>query len=294
MSAPKGRSILRSRTLPSSIEAPTRLLPAHPPEARESEDDEASKPQPFRFLRLPSELRNKVYRCMFCGTPDVIDLDPDNLRNIHRKIVPIFLVSKQLHHEASHIFYSTHTVRIFPTYPGRFFKTKKPLLARLSPSHRSSITAFQLRLGPGWDSPPRGWVVNDALGLKDAVNVRILKCFIELDPSDNMFSGFRWSINYPRFCRKLLEEILAEVPSISEIQFDAYSSVKKNGAMMRELLEVARNHVNLVSWGLERGWDDEDEDDGIDEKLLVKELGGLSLSRGVTALAKERPNTNPR
>lgn len=126
--------------------------------------------------------------------------------------------------------------------------------------------------------------MNDTLGLKDAVNVRILKCFVEVDPSDKVFAGFRSNINYPNFSRKLLENVLAEVPSITEIQFDAWPSVKKDGEMMRGLVEVALQQKKMVSWGPERGWNN-DEDADLDEILLVKKMGGIVLSRGVAALA---------
>jgi len=284
----RGRGRPPSRALISTSAASTPpLTSAYPSENDEEEEEEdedsdklpAKKSKHFKFLELPSELRNKVYSFVFCDAPSVIDLDPDNYRDIHRKI-SIFFVCRQLCDEASHHFYSTHTVRLFPTFPGRFFKTKRPLLARISPRNRASISTFQLRLGPGFHQPPRGWVVNDALGLKDTVNVRILKCFVEIDPTDNsIFPGFGFDNFYEKFSRKLLADVLMAVPSITEIQFDGYSSVKKTGLMMRGLIEVALQHKKLVTWGPERGWSN-DEDASLDEILLVKQMGGLVLSRG--------------
>jgi hypothetical protein len=212
---------------------------------------------PFRFLELPSELRNKIYGLVFNSAPLVIDLDPENSKTIYR-CMSLFLVSKQINNEATHQFFSTHTIRLFPVHPGRFFRTSKPLLSRLHPRFRASINSFELRLGPGWQNPPRGWVVNDALGLKDAVSVRLLKVMVQVDTSDPFYDGFRRADGfYERFCKNLLDSVLGSVPSIIEIQFDTYSSIKKDGPMMRGLLKVAIKHEKLISWGPESGWGEE-------------------------------------
>jgi hypothetical protein len=214
----------------------------------------------FRLLDLPSELRLKIYGILFQTIPDVIDLDPDNFRNIHRKLF-ILYVSKQINAEASHFLYSTNTFRIFPCHPGRFFKTKRPLLARLSPRCRASISSLELRLGPGFANPPKGWAVTEGLGLKDAVNVRILKVMVQVDTSNPIFNGFRAKgaedAFYENFSKGLLDKVLTSVPSINEVQFDAWSSVQKDGAMLRALLDVANKHKKLISWGPESGWDKE-------------------------------------
>ena len=253
------RKVRKNKTTPSSGKAPPSSTspPARP---LENEDTIGDRVKPFRFLDLPSELRNKIYEIHFNGVPSILDLDPDNYKLIAGKF-PLLLVSKQIHEESSHQFYATHTVRLFPTHPGRFFKTKKPLLARLPPRHRGSITSLQLRLGPGFTNPPRGWVINDALGLQDATSVRLLAVFIEVDTSDPIFKGFRREEDgfYERFSRDLLDEVLISVPSIIEVQFDAYPSVQKDGDMMRGLLGIANKYKKLVSWGPERGWNEHQE-----------------------------------
>jgi hypothetical protein len=232
------------------------------PSAYASEDDEATQVvrKPFRLLDLPSELRLKIYGILFQTIPDVIDLDPDNFRNIYRKLY-ILYVSRQINAEASHLFYSTSTFRIFPCHSGRFFKTKKPLLARLSPRCRASISSLELRLGPGFASPPKGWAVTETLGLKDAVNVRILKVMVQVDTSNAIFNGFRAKGAeddfYENFSKDLLEKVLTSVPSIVDVQFDAWPGVQKDGAMLRALLDVANKHKKFISWGPERGWDKE-------------------------------------
>jgi hypothetical protein len=246
-----GPVLLSTSSTPSSSAYPS----AYPTEDEDEDVARGKKIKIFIFLELPSELRNKIYGYIFTTTPTVIDLDPDNWRKIHRSIA-IFCVSKQLHDEASHHFFSTHTIRLFPTHPGRFFKTKKPLLARIAPRYRGSITSLELRLGPGFTNPPRGWIVNEALGLGDTTSVRVLKVMVEVDTSDPIFKGFRRGDDgfYENFSKELLLQVLASVPSIIEIQFDAYPSVSREGNMMKALLNVARERKKLISWGPERGW----------------------------------------
>ncbi|KAM4068176.1 3 exoribonuclease family protein [Hirsutella rhossiliensis] len=216
--------------------------------------------KPFPFILLPSELRIKVYEHYFGHADDVLDLGPDNYKCIH-KLLGLMRVCKQIHAEATHLFYSTRSFRIFPTYPGRYFKTKKPLLARLKPRQRQCLTSLQLRLGPGWNAPPRGWVVNDALGLQDCANVHKLSVYVECDPSDGFFKGFRHSEGfYEGFSRKLLANIIDDLPCLHAIEFDARSCVKKSGAMMHGLLDVAVQSQRLIRWGPERGWTDAEED----------------------------------
>lgn len=232
--------------------------------------------KPFPFLDLPSELRIKVYAAFFADVDTVLDLEPGNYKRIHKKL-GLVRVCRQIHDEAAHFFYSTHTFRLFPTHPGRYFKTRKPLLARLKPVQRECITALELRLGPGWNAPPRGWVVNDALGLKDCINVRKLTVFVECDPSDGVFNGFRHSEGfYESFSRKLLSSVVSAMPALQLIEFDAWSSVKKGGAMMHGLLDVAEESKRLIRWGPLRGWTDEmGDDDSVNEAADFVQSGTL-------------------
>ena len=236
----------------------------------------------FPFLTLPSELRNKIYSLVFAldprVAPQVLDLDPAIFRLLQKqKMLALFGVCRQTHLEASHRFFSTHTFRLFPTEP-RYFSTKRPLLARLPPSYRSSITSLELRLGPGWNAPPAGWAVNDALGLKDCINVRVLKVFVEVDPSDAFFKGFRRGDGfYVRFSQDLLENVLKEVPSIRVVEFDAWRSVKRTGGMIRGLGEVVSRFGKIVAWGPEGGWDEDHDKLWLDE-VLIHGAGRLGKS----------------
>ncbi|KAL7620803.1 hypothetical protein AAE478_009801 [Parahypoxylon ruwenzoriense] len=217
------------------------------------------KQRPFQFLDLPSELRLRVYHYHFATTVGVLDLDPDNYKRIHQKLA-ILRTCQTIYREASHFFYSTHPVRIFPTHPGRFFKTKKPLLARMKPNQRANMTSLELRLGPGWSKPPRGWVVNPALGLSDCTDVTKLTVFVECDPGMDIFRGFRQPDNFfEHFARSLLTDVLEEMPWLRRVEFDAWPSVKKSGALMRGLLEVTTSRGLKIIWGKERGWTDGEE-----------------------------------
>lgn len=258
-------------TVPLESTLATPISSAHPSEDEShsaTEDTAAAKP--FRFLSLPSELRNKIYGIVFVDCPTTIDLDPSIFRLIHRQnLFAVFRVCKQIYQEATHNFFSTHTFRLFPTYPGRYFKTKRPILARLKAHHRASLTSLNLRLGPGWSNPPWGWVINDALGLADCTSVRTLKVFVECDPSDAIFNGYRKHEGfYEKFSADLLDGILEAVPSIKVVEFDAYNSVKQTGDMMSGLGSVVRRYDKVVSWGPERGWDLESDQAWLDAVLM--------------------------
>ncbi|CAJ2500766.1 Uu.00g036190.m01.CDS01 [Anthostomella pinea] len=235
------------------------------------------KQRPFRFLELPSELRLKVYEYHFANTGDVLDLDPDNYKRIHQKLA-ILRVCRTIYREASYFFYSTHSVRVFPTHPGRFFKTKKPLLARMKPGQRASINCLELRLGPGWSKPPRGWVVNPALGLNECISVTKLNVFVECDPGNDIFKGFRQPNGFfENFSKSLLTAILDEMPWVERIEFDAWPSVKKSGVLMSGLIELSTSRGLRITWGSERGWSDAEE---VEPVPVVQNYAPLLVNSG--------------
>lgn len=231
---------------------------------------------PFRFMDLPSELRLKVYAFHFSDIQDTVDLAPDNPQKI-KKSLAIMRTCRQVRTEATHYLFSSHIFRIFPTHSGRPFKTKKPLLARLKPYQRHCLTTLEFRVGPGWGKPPRSWVVNPALGLADCINVRSVNVFVECDPSDDIFKGFRREGFYENFCRNLLNGILDGLPAVERVQFDAWSSVKKRGDMVQTLLDVATQKRKKICWGPERGWTDGDDDSGVEPGVLLDHGGNTAV-----------------
>jgi len=219
----------------------------------------AADAKPFRFLDLPSELRVKIYQHHFAGSDEVVDLHHENKRQLHKKL-GILRTCRLVYSEASHYFYGRHTFRLFPTHPaGRYSKTKRPLLARLRPHQRARVPRLELRLGPGFNKPPRGWVVNEALGLRDCVNATKLSVLVQLDPSASYLDGFRRADGfYEAFSCDLLFKILAEMPWLETVEFDAWDGVSQSCPIMRGLLAVATDSRRKICWGPQRGWTDGD------------------------------------
>jgi len=126
--------------------------------------------------------------------------------------------------------------------------------------------------------------VNDALGLEDCTSVRVLKIFVECDPSDAIFKGFRKSEGfYEGFCANLLDEVLKRVPSVQVVEFDAYTSVKRTGDMMAGLEAVtAKYEGKVVSWSSER-WEKESEQLWLDALLI--HAASQRMSKTVAVLA---------
>ncbi|KAL9099044.1 MAG: hypothetical protein Q9163_005399 [Psora crenata] len=199
----------------------------------------------FRFFDLPSELRSKILSFLLV-TEATIDLHPEHYLSPSQRL-KLFLVSSRMHEESSHAFYSRHTFRIFPTHGHYFGNRIVPLIARLPPKYRMLLTSLELRLGPGWSVTPKFWRVHDGLGLEEMQNVRVLKVFIEVDPSQDIFNGFRAGKNfYTDFARQLLQSVMHRLPMLQTIEFEGWPSVKTRGGTLVDAL------VQLVTYsGLE-------------------------------------------
>lgn len=246
------------------------------------------KPKPFRFMDLPVEVRLKVYAYHFGEIGPVVDIEHGNYFTIHRRLA-LFRVCRQIYYEAFDTFYNSKVFRIFPI-DGRQARAKKGLLAKVKPQCRAHMTTLELRLGPGWNKPYRSWVVNDLLGLADCVNVRRLHVYIEIDPSDKIFAGWRKAPGfYEKFCQNLLDDVLKGLPNAQMVQFDAHDSVRKAGDMARGLLEIARANQRTICWGPHRGWTDSDEEDYKEPAPLasiVPAMAGFDVSP-TSAIAQE-------
>lgn len=190
--------------------------------------------------------------------------DPLNYRIISPRLA-LFLVCHRMHEEAYRVFYA-QTLRLFP-YHGRFFHTKKPLLERLPVRYRKAVTSMDIRFGPGWSSPPKNQNTKPSLGLADCTSMKLLKIFVECDPSDNIFQGFRGNNatedTYKWFCVDLLAEIIEQVPSLVAVELDAYPGVKKDAPLILALQRKIIERKKVLLWGPLRGWEKDGDEPGL-------------------------------
>lgn len=170
-----------------------------------------------------------------------------------------------MHEEAYRVFYS-QPMRLYPVH-GRFFHDKKPLLERLPPRYRAAVNTLELRLGPGWHKPPRSMHTKPCLGLADCTSLRTLKVHVEIDPSDNVFAGFRGKgateDTYKWFCLDLLAGILEQAPSLETVEIDANPGIKKDAPLVMALKRKTEESRKRLTWGPLRGWEKSSDEPGL-------------------------------
>ena len=202
----------------------------------------------FPFFDLPSELRRKIM-IMHLQVDQVVDLDHRQYSRIASRI-ECFLVSRRFHEEAYPIFYGLNTFRLFPTHGQAKARRARPLISKISPRYRNALVLLELRLGPFWNNPPKSWKVSNSLGLKDLISLKTLKVFVQCDPSDPIFNGFRTSKHfYTDFAGDLLARILDYLPALNTIYFDGWPSVSCEAPLMTRLLDEARKGRKAVTLG---------------------------------------------
>lgn len=248
----------------------------------------------FRFVDLPSEIRLRIYsfvlftprrRRALRTTGSVGTSSKNKPVAPASERISLFLVSRRLHDEATHFFYSAQTFRLFPIQDYSRLPTVRALPQRYLPS----ITTIELILGSSWTAPPRSWSVNRGLGLEDMARARTLKVFVQCDPSHPVFEGFRVSQDYyTHFAGELMQQILARLPNLVQVEFDGYPSVQKRGALMTRLLEETRAASKKILWGPERGWSklsDDEVGEDVNELVVPYEQGNGLSSQTVTVMA---------
>lgn len=185
-------------------------------------------------------------------------------------------VSHRMHDEAYRVFYS-QPMRLFPHHD-RFFYSKKPLLARIPPKYRNMVNTMEVRLGKGWSKVPRCQNTDPSLGLRDCTSLRLLKVFVQCDPSDSFFSGFRGKNanedTYKWFCVDLLRGILEQVPRLETVEIDAFPGIKQGAPLITALRRIVEDAGKKLVWGPLRGWEKE----GEQMMGLQQAMAGMGLS----------------
>ena len=106
--------------------------------------------------------------------------------------------------------------------------------------------------------------MDDRVGLEEMGGVRRVKVFVECDPSHEIFNGFRIDRDFfTGFSGGLPEGVLGRLPSVAQVELDGWPSVKRDGPLVKRLLEVARLAGVEISEVGGKDEDGEDQDNSI-------------------------------
>lgn len=205
--------------------------------------------EPFRFLDLPSELRNRAYEYVLFSKPGY------RLANGARpgSRLACLLVSKQMHEEASYVLYTIQRFKIFMIQQFDM----PPLISELPLRYQNLVTNLEMVVGSSWTAPPKSWKVTRPLAkcLKRLPNVQTLRVFVDFDPSHPAFAKYRVSENfYTDFCGDLLGDVLEVMPQLKYVELDGNSAVDAHGPLVSRLKEEAEEEGKEIKWGKQAGW----------------------------------------
>lgn len=203
--------------------------------------------EPFRFLDLPSELRNRVYHDVLFSKPEY--------RSVKRRSsrIACLLVSKRMHGEAAYVLYTTQKFKVFPV---QVFDAP-PTVVELPPRYQAFVANLEMIVGPSWKDPPKSWKVTKGMvrAFQRLTSVQTLRVFIECDPTHPTFARYRRSYNfYTDFCGDLLGDVLDAMPQLQQVEFDGNPSVDVNGPLVSRLREEAKDQEKEIKWGKQANW----------------------------------------
>jgi hypothetical protein len=231
--------------------------------ATTEEDDNKFKPKgTFPFLSLPTELRYKIINLILFNDADPLNPQRTTTDDAFQELLPscktisLLLANRAIHAEASHILYSSTTFRLFALQD--FLSLPTP--PDLAPHYRSHITRLSLILGSSWTAPPKHWRVGKGLArcLSRLKLVRVLRVFVQLDPSIPMFEKHRVSFAfYTDFCGALLADVLKAMPWVEAVEVAGYRHVDPRGPLVSRLVKEVQWKGRDVRWDRACGWFEE-------------------------------------
>lgn len=94
---------------------------------------------------------------------------------------------------------------------------------------------------------------------------------MECDPASHpCFEGFGNGDDfYTRFCVDLVKSVAARVPTLADVEFDAYPGIDRDSPLLNALVDEAEAQKKRVLWGPERGWDGLDEAEQAEMSLVA-------------------------